>query len=170
MADMNEHFLKHLIKIYSNDLLFYVRGFILSKEDAEEIVSDVFYEVWQSGDHVNEILNLKAWLVTIAHNKTISYLRKKKHEGRTVSWDEVGDFVAPGDLQTPDAQVISQENMDKINRSIKNLPPRCQQVLVLAKIEQLPYKEIANMLGISVKTINEHISKALKTISEAMKK
>jgi RNA polymerase sigma-70 factor (ECF subfamily) len=167
---MNELSFRSLIDAHSDDLLYYVRCFSLSKEEAEEIVSDTFFELWQVRDNVHEILNLKGWLVTIAHNKTISYLRKRKARGRSVSWDEMGDFIAPGRLQTPDEQVISQESMARINRSIRELPPRCQQVFVLAKIERMPYKEIANVLGISVKTINIHIAKALRIIAGALEK
>ncbi|MDR2129924.1 MAG: RNA polymerase sigma-70 factor [Odoribacteraceae bacterium] len=167
---MDEHSFRHFVGIHSSDLLYYVRGFVLSKEEAEEIVSDTFLELWQHRDEVDGILNLKGWLVTVAHHKTISYLRKKKCQGSTVSWDEVDDFVVSGDLQTPDKQIISQENMERINRIIKSLPARCQQVFVLAKIERMPYKEIARLLGISVKTINIHIAHALQLISKALKK
>ncbi|MDR2413558.1 MAG: RNA polymerase sigma-70 factor [Odoribacteraceae bacterium] len=167
---MDQHSFKHFVKLYSDNLLYYVRGFLLSREEAEEIVSDVFLEVWQNREKIDDIVHPKAWLITIAHNKTISHLRKKKNEGNTVSWDEVGEFFVPGDLQTPDEQVISQENMERINRAIGTLPSRCQQVFVLAKIERLPYKEIATMLGISIKTINIHISNSLRLISKALKK
>jgi RNA polymerase sigma-70 factor (ECF subfamily) len=167
---MDQHSFEHFVRLYSDNLLYYVRGFLLSKEEAEEIVSDVFFEVWKNKEKIDKILYPRAWLVTIAHNKTISYLRKKKQEGNTVSWDEVEDFIMPGDLQTADEQIISQENIDRINDVIKGLPSRCQQVFVLAKIERVPYKEIATMLGISVKTINVHISNSLRLISKALKK
>lgn len=65
--------------------------------------------------------------------------------------------------------MISREEMKRINNIINNLPPRCKQVFVLAKIEKLLYKDIADILGISVKTINVHVSKALELISEALK-
>ncbi|MDR1715823.1 MAG: RNA polymerase sigma-70 factor [Prevotella sp.] len=167
---MDEYIFKNFVESYSDDLLYYARCFALSREEAEEIVSDVFFEVWQNREKIFEIHHLKAWLVTITHNKAISYLRKKEYSGYTVSWDETVAFSVPGDLQTPDEQIISREEMEQINRIIQSLPPRCKQVFVLAKIERLPYKEIADMLGISVKTINIHISKALKLVSAALKK
>lgn len=97
-------------------------------------------------------------------------LRKKGNDFSSVSWEEIGDYGTPVDLQTPDARLISQEEMNRINRVIAQLPPRCRQVFVLAKIERLPYKEIADFLGISVKTINIHVAKALEAISSALKK
>ena len=61
--------------------------------------------------------------------------------------------------------MISREEIAKINQAIAALPPKCKEVFVLAKIEKLPYKKISEMLNISVKTINVHISKALNIIS-----
>lgn len=169
-TDMDERSFKNFVESYSNDLLYYTRYLIRSKEEAEEIVSDVFFEVWQNRDKIKEIQNLKAWLLTITHNKTISYLRKKNHANPPVSWEEIGEYTMPADLQTPDEQLISREEMFRINNIINNLPPRCKQVFVLAKIEKLLYKEIADLLGISVKTINIHVAKALELISEGLKK
>jgi len=162
---MTERLLNDTIKLYSADILLYVQSFSLSREEAKEIVSDVFLELWQNRDKTGEILRLKAWLMKVAHNKTISCLRKRENQIRTIPWDEAEDFVMSVDLQTPDEHIISREELDRINRIIKSLPPRCQQVFVLAKIEKLPYREIADVLGISVKTINVHIAKALEVIS-----
>jgi RNA polymerase sigma-70 factor (ECF subfamily) len=166
---MDEYFFKCLVESHSDDLLYYARCFSLSREEAEEVVSDVFFEVWRNKNKIEKV-HLKAWLVRVTHNKAISYLRKKRRSSCTISFEEAGDFTMPGDLQTPDEQIISCEEMEKINRIIKSLPPRCRQVFVLAKIEKLPYKEISRILDISVKTINTHIAKALELISEALKK
>jgi RNA polymerase sigma-70 factor (ECF subfamily) len=158
------------IESYSSDLFYYAYYLVKSKEEAEEIVSDVFLEVWQNRNKIEEIQNLKAWLLTITHNKAISFLRKKKQLNVSVSWDEIALYAIPQDLQTPDEQLISQEEISRINKIIKKLPPRCKQVFFLAKIERLPYKDIANILDISVKTINIHVAKALELISQALKK
>ncbi|WP_300698888.1 RNA polymerase sigma-70 factor [Bacteroides sp.] len=169
-TEMDERTFRRFIESYSNDLLYYVRCFTRSKEEAEEIVSDVFFEVWQNRDQIEEIRNIKAWLLTITHNKAISYLRKKDSSNVSITWDEVGEYAIPYELQTPDEALISREEMSRINNIINNLPPRCKQVFILGKIEKLPYKEIANLLDISVKTINIHIAKALELISEGLKK
>jgi RNA polymerase sigma-70 factor (ECF subfamily) len=156
------------VETYSSDLFYYAHYLVRSKEEAEEIVSDVFFEVWQNRHKLEEIQNLKAWLLTITHNKAISHLRKKKTLNIPESWDEIALHAIPYDLQTPDEQLISREEISRINKIIKTLPPRCRQVFFLAKIEGLPYKDIANVLGISVKTINIHVAKALELISQGL--
>ena len=98
--------------------------------------------------------NEKAWLLKVTHNKVVSWLRKNGNGQVLVPWDEVGDYGTLVDLQTPDSRIISREEISRINQVVNQLPPRCRQVFVLAKIEKLPYKEIAEVLGISVKTIN----------------
>ena len=66
--------------------------------------------------------------------------------------------------------MISKEEIAQIISLIQTLPPKCKVVFALAKIERLPYKEIADMLNISVKTINVHVAKALEIISNGLKK
>lgn len=161
---------KEFVEAYSNDLLYYARYIIHSKEEAEEIVSDVFVDVWMMRDKLHEKRNIKAWLLTMTHNRSISYLRKKCSRPDAVSLDEVEYCFLPDDLQTPDERMISQEEMARINHAINQLPPRSRQVFILAKIERLPYKEISEILGISVKTINNHIANVLIKITEILKK
>ena len=117
-----------------------------------------------------EIKNIKAWLLTLTHNKAISYLRKAENSNEISSWEEIDDFQITGNLQTPDEQIISREEIAQINHLIQTLPPKCKMVFVLAKMERLPYKEITKILNISVKTINIHIAKALEIISEGLRK
>lgn len=148
---------------YFSRLYHYVFALIGQKEPAEEVVSDVFYEVWKNRKTLGGIENMNAWIQTITYRKAISYLRKET--GKTeLSLDGIGDFIfAP--IQSPDEAMISKEEMEKINNAIQQLPPKCKHVFFLAKIEGLPYKEIAKLLDISVKTINNHIAFALSEIA-----
>lgn len=95
-----------------------------------------------------------------------SYFLFEEGNGKTeLSLDGIGDFIfAP--IQSPDEAMISKEEMEKINNAIQQLPPKCKHVFFLAKIEGLPYKEIADILNISVKTINNHIAFALEEIAK----
>ena len=165
---MDEHHFRRFVESYSDDLLYYARYLVHSKEEAEEIVSDVFVEVWQHKEQLPKIKKMKVWLLTVTHNKAISYLRKKAAGISSVSWDELAAHSIPDELQTPDEKLISREEMAQINDAINHLPSRCKQVFVLAKIEKLPYKEIADMLNISVKTINIHVAKALEVIKSRL--
>lgn len=165
---MDERSFKRFVESHSGHLLYYAEYLLHSKEEAEEVVSDVFVDVWQSREGLARIRNMKAWLLTLVRHKAISCIRKKKDSGMSVSWEEMEGHELPADLQSPDEHIISREEMSRINKVINALPPRCKQVFVLAKIERLPYKEIAAMLDISVKTINVHVATALRLIAAAL--
>lgn len=151
---------------YSSRLYHYVYALIGQKEPAEEIVSDVFYKVWKNRKTLAGIENMNAWIQTITYRKAISYLRKET--GKTdLLLDDIGDFIFDP-IQSPDEEMISKEEMKKINDAIQQLPPKCKHVFFLAKIEGLPYKDIAALLDISVKTINNHIAFALEEIAKKL--
>lgn len=154
------------VDLYSKDLYHFALGYVNVRELAEEVVSDVFLEVWNNRFRLDEIVNIKSWLLVMVRNRAISYLRKEQIDN-TVSFDEIGEFHVPL-FQLPDDNIISREEIAKINQAIAALPPRCKEVFVLAKIEKQPYKKIAEMLNISVKTINVHIAKALNIISQSL--
>lgn len=155
--------------IYSKDLFVFAQGYVRSRETAEEIVSDVFLEVWHNRHTLDQIKSMKSWLLTIVRNKAISYLRKNNIEISTVSFDYIEDFFLPP-VVSPDEQIISKEELEHIHQAINNLSPKCKEVFLLAKIEKLPYKEISSMLNISVKTIDVHIAKAIEKITPILYK
>ena len=167
---MDERSFRLFVESYSDDLLYYACYLVSSREEAEEIVSDVFLDVWKRRSHLSEIQDMKAWLLTLVHNRSISCLRQRARVPDSVLLEDVGANALPSDLQTPDEHLISREEIARINRVINQFPPRCRQVFVLAKIEKLPYKEIARMLGISVKTIDNHIASALRQIRAVLEK
>lgn len=154
------------VDVYSKDLYHFALGYVNVRELAEEVVSDVFLEVWNNRSHLDEIAHIKSWLLVLVRNKAISYLRKEQTE-LLVSFEEIREFHVPL-FQSPDHKMISREEIAKINQAIATLPPKCKEVFVLAKIEKQPYKKISEMLNISVKTINVHIAKALNIISRAL--
>lgn len=148
---------------YSSRLYHYTFALLGQKESAEEVVSDVFFEVWKNRRDLGKIENMNGWIQTITYRKAISCLRKEAGKSR-LSFDKIEDFTFEP-VQSPDEEMISKEEMAKINDAIQQLPPKCKHVFFLAKMEGLPYKEIAEILDISVKTINNHIAFALASIA-----
>ena len=154
------------MKYYSSRLYHYAFALLGQKESAEEIVSDVFFEVWKNRKNLAEIANTNAWIQTITYRKAISFLRKEtgKHE---LSFSDIDNFIFEP-VQSPVEEMISKEEIARINEAIQQLPPKCKHVFFLAKIDGLPYKDIADMLNISVKTINNHIAFALDEITKKL--
>ena len=166
IVDGDEIAFNRFMEHYSSRLYHYTFALLGQKESAEEIVSDVFFEVWKNRKSLAEIGNMNAWIQTITYRKAISFLRKEtgKYE---LSFDDIEDFIFEP-VQSPAEEMISKEEMAKINDAIQQLPPKCKHVFFLAKIDGLPYKDIADMLNISVKTINNHIAFALDEIAKRL--
>lgn len=119
------------VDIYTSPLLKYAYGIIENKESAEEIVSDVFLEVWKNREQLHTIENIKSWLFVVTYRKAVSYLRKES--GKTaVSFEEIDHFMmAP--ILSPDEEMISKEKIEQINQAIEKLPPKCKHVFIWLK-------------------------------------
>ena len=144
---------------YSKRLYYHAFGILSNKEMAEEVVGDVFFEVWKLRSTLLEIASMSSWLNTIVYRKSISYLRKEVKSNQEISFEELQNFSFP-DMQTPMDDMLSREEIQCLNEAINSLPPKCKHVFFLAKLEQMPYAEIARMLQISLPTVNYHIGYA----------
>ncbi len=153
---------------YSSTLYHYAYGIIGNKESAEEVVSDVFFEIWKNRSAILEIESMNSYLRTITYRKSISCLRHENTLPDQVSLDDLENFtVSP--VSAPDEEMISREEIDTLNQAISELPPKCRHVFFLAKVDRMPYKEIAKMLEISVATINYHVGFAMERLKQRLR-
>ena len=150
------------IQFYSK-LSRFVMGFTKNKELTDEIVSDVFINIWRRRKNLGEIKNLKLYLYVSAKNTTFNYLKKLHRENLTdldlVEIELEDPFADPG------AAMITREMNLKLKSAINELPPRCKLVFTLVKEDGLSYKQTAQLLNISESTVENQISIALKKIS-----
>ena len=103
----------------------------------------------------------------MTYRKAISVLRHDATLPQGVSIDDVENFAVPP-VDAPDSELISREEISELNRAIEELPPKCRHVFFLAKINRIPYKEIAQMLQISVATINYHVGFAMGALKKKL--
>ncbi len=136
------------------------------KETAEEIVSDVFVEIWARRKKLLEIENLKMYIYISVKNASIRKLQLIK-KIKKISLDELNVTLAAADPNAEDT-LISKDMLQKIEFAINQLPAQCKIIFKLAKDDQLKYKEIAQLLSISVKTIDNHLATALKKIASVL--
>jgi len=162
----NQKTFSQLMELTSNDLLWFAIGFLKNKEIAEEIVSDVYVKIWNNRDQLESILNLKSYLFICVRNACLSHLRKVKNE-KIISIETVGEFNFVH-LVAPEDDSIEKEKIEQIYAAIETLPCKCKLAFTLAKINGLKYKEIAEVLGITEKTVNNHLVLAVKRITELL--
>jgi RNA polymerase sigma-70 factor (ECF subfamily) len=157
MSAFDSIYKKYSIRIYS-----FVFGIIKSKDDAQDIVQEVFIKLWDKRETLKEHLSFKSFIFTIAYNTTISLIRKRVKEK---------DFAAlvkskqiPLNKDSANLQLEYTELKEKLEETINRLPKRQKQVYTLSRRGDLSYKQIATKMGISVNTVENHMSKALKFI------
>ena len=137
-----------------------------SRESAEEVVSDVFIEIWSRRKLLMEIDDLRMYLYISVRNASLRKLQQIQ-KSSVLSLDNLAvEFASPD----PDAvtNLITNELAAKIDTAIESLPQQCKIIFKLAKHDKLKYKEIAQLLNISVKTIDNQLSTALKKIAAVL--
>jgi RNA polymerase sigma-70 factor (family 1) len=165
-TDGDQHAYSQLYLAYMPYLLRFARSIIKNNELAEEVVSDVFIKVWQNRAELGKIENLKLYLYVSTKNTALNYLSRHFRKD-VISLEEMSLNISMG-TYNPEQLLITSEAVKKINLEIQKLPPRCRLIFKLVKEDRLRYNEIARLLNISVKTIDNQMAIALKKISNAI--
>jgi len=156
-----------IYKKYSTRIYSFVFGIIKSKVDTQDIVQEVFIKLWDKRETLKEHLSFKSFLFTIAYNTTISLIRKRVKEKDFAAM--VKSKQIPLDIDSGNLQLEYTELKEKLEDTINKLPKRQKEVYTLSRRNDLSYKEIAFKMGISVNTVENHMSKALKFIRSNIK-
>lgn len=167
IAEGDQAALKELYDHFACQLLELASAIIHSKEIAEEIVEDVFIKVWERRNKLSGIENLQWYLYVVTRNISLNYLRKiygKAHLNiEEISLPHYQVMPSPEDL------MISGELLKKINFAINNLPPKCKMIFKLIKEDGLKYREVAALLNINIKTVENQMGIALKKLHQSIK-
>jgi len=139
----------------------FAKRYLDSSEAAEEAVSEVFYKIWKNRAQINIKTSAKYYLYASVRNMAIDIRRQSKSHLH-VSDDCLSIQAYPG--PTASETLIGIETQQKIDSAILHLPKQCRIVFQLSRQEGLKYQEIANQLGISIKTVETQITRALKQL------
>jgi RNA polymerase sigma-70 factor (ECF subfamily) len=131
---------------------------------AEEITNDVFVRIWERRRLLKEVVSPELYLLKCARNRALEFLRAQK---RNISFmeDEFHDFPLAWEV-SPEQLLISSEMVKHINMVIDQLSPKCKLVFLLVKESNLKYKEVADLLHISIRTVESQMSIALGTLGQ----
>jgi RNA polymerase sigma-70 factor (ECF subfamily) len=162
----DQHAYAQLYMAYMPYLLKFANSIIKNNELAEEIVSDVFIKIWQNRAEIGRIENFKLYLYISTKNTALNYL--SRHFRKEIISLEEMSFNTIMSPYNPEQLLITSEAVKKINHEIHRLPARCKLIFKLVKEDRLQYNEIARLLNISVKTIDNQMAIALKKISSAI--
>lgn len=163
---------KVLYNDYYSKLYYFVLEFIPLKETAENIVQDTFVTLWNKRNELKDDSNLTSYLFTVAKNNALNRLRDKKYSQKmfsnTMDISELNLNVEA--LSTIDTSVCAFMDIEQIiQETLASLPPQCRKVFELSRFQEMKNREIAEELNISIKTVEGHISKGIKTFKVALK-
>ena len=160
-----------LMKRYESKLLNYILKISnISREDAEDILQEVFVKAYQNLNDFDLNFKFSNWIYSIAHNTTISVFRKKKVRPQTVSWeDEDLNNILKSTLNVEDAslQKLTYKHILKI---INQLPLKYKDVLILKFVEGKDYREISDILHKPMGTVATLINRAKKSLKQELEK
>ncbi len=157
--------LEEAFRAYYARLCFFVRQQVGSMETAEELVQDVFLRVWQRRTRLDPEGSLRALLYRAAHNAALNHLKHRAIERRWASAVQ----AAPEPLALEaEAGVRERELSGAIKEAVAALPERCRQIFLMSRQQGLSYAEIADVLGLSVKTVETQMGRALKALRAAL--
>jgi RNA polymerase sigma-70 factor (ECF subfamily) len=133
-----------------------------NRETAEEIVADVFIRLWKQRDALAEVRDLRSYIFIITRNISLDYRRRQP----VVKFYGIDEMELPALVVnvTPEDEMISSEMIKRINQAITELPPRGRLIFTLVKTEGLKHQEVAELLDVSIKTVEAQMGIALKRL------
>ncbi|MCK0132146.1 RNA polymerase sigma-70 factor [Flavobacteriaceae bacterium F08102] len=151
-----------LFRLYYSKLLHLAKNYLVYKEDAEHIVQNIFLKLWEQKEKFEHVTNVNNYLYSMCKNACLDQLKHEKIKAKYA--EQISNKTAINRafiLDEAASLLLENELESQIYKSIELLPSKCKKVFMKSRIEGLNHKEIADELGISKKTVENHITKAL---------
>lgn len=147
---------------YYSRLCYYVYRLLMDKEDAEDVVQDLFLTLWNNRSKIEIKENVSSYLYKMAKNIALNHIRTKaNYKSLLENQEETNSYYEENPLESEEFRITLYE-------CINLLPSRCKEVLLLHRVKGLKQKEIADMLSISVKTIKNQIWASLQRLERCL--
>lgn len=173
MRNGDENTFISLFEEYYVVLCAYSRRYVGRKDIAEEIVSETFFKIWENKKNVDIHTSIKSYLFQAVANNSLLHLRKLRKEEKIEDYfanEEGGNigFTVIAENQS-DQSLLMQELTTRINDAISQLPKQQRTAFKLKRFEAKKNQEIADNMGIALKTVEMHLSKAMLTLKNDLK-
>lgn len=165
MREDDRHAFRLAFEAHFARLAAYAYRYLRAVDAAEDVVQDVFANLWCLQGRLDDIDNLSAYLFRAVRNRSLNQLRRRRLEERHPA---VASSMVQGG-EWPSAAVELDELAGAVEVAIQALPTRTRQVFLLSRVEGMSYREIADTLGISVKTVETLMSRALRRVRDGIR-
>jgi len=152
---------EQVFKFYFKNLYRYALTIIQDHDQAEDIVQNVFYKLWDKMDSLNLPDSLAAYLYRAVYNESLNHLKHKKVK---LTYQTHITRSMKGQTDGAHRKVMFSELERRLQKAINELPEQCRTIFQMSRFEELRYLDIAQRLGISVKTVENQMGKALKLL------
>jgi len=148
-----------MFRAYYKQLCIFAHKYLNSMDSAEEVVQDIFYQIWKKRNELNIKSSLKSYLYTSVKNNCLQQIRVHKLD---LKYENYYKTHYSDESRDPAEELRAKELNETINKALNTLPVKCRQVFEMSRYDGLKYHEIADKLSISVKTVEANMGKALK--------
>lgn len=159
LSKRDEAAFEQVFKTHYKNLHAYAFTILRDEDEAEEIVQQIFFKLWDRSEHLSFSGPVAAYLYRAVHNESLNFLKHQKvkagHQLRVA-------YSMKNKSEQAQPKMIRKELENKFREALNELPEQCRTVFQLSRFEEMKYKEIADKLDISVKTVENHMGKALK--------
>ena len=172
LAQKDETAFEQVFKTHFKRLHAYAFTILRDEVEAEEIIQQVFFKLWERkvrkdsfGENLSLTGSVSAYLYRAVHNESLNYL---KHQKVRSNHQLHVAYNMKNEVEHPAKKVIAGELEKKIHSALNELPEQCRTIFQMSRFDELKYREIADKLGISVKTVENQMGKALKLLREKL--
>jgi RNA polymerase sigma-70 factor (ECF subfamily) len=155
---MDERSFEQHFKAHFKELLAYACTILKSEELGEEVVQNVFFKLWQNRERTQVHTSLRAYLYRSVHNESMNYLKhvQVKNQHQVYAMQQKRQETDPALLMQ------GKELEERIRKALNELPEQCRTIFQMSRFGEMKYREIADALQLSVKTVENQMGKALQ--------
>lgn len=157
----NERIFEVVFRKYYQSLCSYANSMLKEIDEAEEIVQNLFSGIWEKRAELEINISLKAYLYRAVHNHCLNRI---KHLKIREEYQQYANSYYDSSYESVSQSVMKNELEQKIEEAIGKLPEQCRIIFRMSRFDELKYHEIAEQLGISPKTVENQVGKALKIL------
>ena len=165
LAQKDEAAFEQVFKTHFKRLHAYAYTILRDEVEAEEMVQQVFFKLWERNENLSLSGSVSSYLYRAVHNESLNYI---KHQKVRSNHQLHVAYSMKNEVEHPAKKVMASDLEKKIHTALNELPEQCRTIFQMSRFDELKYREIADKLGISVKTVENQMGKALKLLRQKL--
>jgi RNA polymerase sigma-70 factor (ECF subfamily) len=160
--------LESLFRATHRWLLGLARGYVRSAADAEDVVEEMFLKLWTRRDRIRVTGSVRSYLAVAVRNTALNYLDRRRVEAKYLGSPSAEPWIGGGTTEEEDETPLSPELMERVQRAVDALPSRARETYCLYYHRHLTYAQIANLMGVSVRTVEAQLVRCVRKLTKAL--